>query len=226
MNDARLSRATATESVDAPWSQRAVRRFLITFAVAATLLLVPWPRWGRVFSAAFSGYGNFVVAFFDIGGADGPRFVAPSTADRRRADVGEWSVLLAPSARDTEEAEPLDTRILGYTPFAVFAALVLATPVPRRRKAKLAAGGAALLLARLATAIALPVGRSLGAAGPSWAFGPVVEIVWFAFILPPAMSYVAAALAWWIPLALTTRASAPSAQRAAGRGREPRRRRD
>jgi hypothetical protein len=225
MNDSHRLRVTETESVDAPWSRRAVRRFLIVFAIAATVLLLPWPRWGRVFSAAFSGYGNFVVGFFAIGGTDGPTFFSPSAADRRRADVGEWSVLLAPRASDVAQAAPLDTRILGYTPFAIFAALVLATAVPRRRRLKVAAGGAALLLARLAIAIALPVGRSLGPTGPSWAVGPVTDVLWFAFIMPPVMSYVSAALAWWIPLALTTRARASSSSSPARRGVKRQRRR-
>jgi hypothetical protein len=193
------------ESVDAPWSPRALRRFLITFAIVATILLSPWPRWGRVFSGAFAGYANVVVGFFAIGGVNEPRFIGPTSADRLRPDVGEWTVLLVPGDGERTEAVPLDTRILGYTPFAIFGALVLSTPVTRRRRLKILVSGGALLLARLAIAVALPVGRSLGPVGPPWAFGPIAETIWFAFITPPATSYVTAALAWWIPLALTTR---------------------
>jgi hypothetical protein len=200
------------ESVDAPWSPRAVRRFLITCAIVAAILLAPWPRWGRVFVGAFAGYANVVVGFFAIGGANEPGFSAPSADDRLRPEIGEWTVLLVPSGGDNGEAIPLDTRILGYTPFAIFAALVTATPVSRRRKLKLVAGGGAMLLARLAIAIVLPVGRSLGPAGPSWAYGPIADTIWFAFITPPATSYVAAALAWWLALALTTRSGQPPAK--------------
>ena len=194
-----------TETVDGPWSPPALRRFLLVFAVICVVLLAPWPRWGRVFSAVFTGYGNFVVGLFAIGFPAEPGFVRPDAADRRRADVGEWTVLLAPNDGDHARAMPLDTRILGYTPFAIFAALIVATPVVRRRKLRIAVGGAAILLARLAAAIALPVARSLGPGGPSWARGPLVETIWFALLTPPAMAYVTAAFAWWLPLALTTR---------------------
>lgn len=196
--------AAKLETVDAPWSRHAIRRFLLTFAILATILLAPWPGWGRVFSGAFSAYGNLVVGIFGIGGADAPGFVRPSAGERLRSEIGEWTVLLVPPGRDDAEAVPLDTRILGYTPLAIFLALVLSTPVARRRRLKIIAGGGALLLARLGASIALPVARSLGPAGPSWAFGPIVETIWYAFITPPATTYVTAALAWWIPLALTT----------------------
>jgi hypothetical protein len=213
------------ESVDAPWSPRAIRRFLITSAIVAAVLLAPWPRWGRIFSAAFAGYGNVVVGVLGLGGDSEARFAAPSAAERARPDVGEWTTLLVSSSQDNgdgADATPLDTRILAYTPFAIFMALVLSTPVARRRRLKIVAGGGAILLARLAVAIALPVARSLGSAGPSWAFGTIVEIVWFALIMPPAMSYVTAAFAWWIPLALTTPPGAGDANSSPrGSGRKP-----
>lgn len=194
-----------TEPIDAPWSPGALRRFLLVFAVSCAVLLAPWPRWGRACSAIFTGYGNFVIGLFGIGSPAEPGFLRPDASDRRRPEVGEWSVLLGRSDGDHGRAVPLDTRIIGYTPFAVFAALLVATPVARRRKLRIAAGGAAILLARLAAAIALPVARSLGPGGPSWAQGTVVDTIWFALLTPPAMSYVTAALAWWVPLALTTR---------------------
>jgi hypothetical protein len=190
---------------EATWSTAAVRRFLATFAVAVVLLLAPWPRWGRAFSHLFSGYANFVVDAFVLEDEAMARFRPPTPEDRRRSDVKEWSVML--SAKDAGETV-LDTRILGYTPLAVFAALVLATPVDRRRKVKILFGGGAVVLARLACAIALPVARALGAQGPSWAFGTVAEVSWWAFISPPAMSYVTGAFGWWIAFALTSRRGA------------------
>lgn len=172
------------------------------------LFLAPWPRWGRAFSAAFAGYANVVVGV--LPGSNDLRFVTPTAADRLRTDVGEWTVLLLSNRTDRADAVALDTRILGYTPLAVFFALAIATPVPRRRRVKIVVGGAGLMLARLACAIVLPVARSMGASGPGWAFGPVAETFWFAFIAPPAMSYVTAALAWWLLLALTTRPGQPT----------------
>jgi hypothetical protein len=198
---------------DVTRSPAVIRRFFVTFAITALLLLLPWPRWGRIFSALFSGYANVVVSVFVGGSDDTLRFSVPTAEARRRPEIGEWTVLLtANGGRQTD----LDTRILGYTPLAVFAALVIATPVPRRRRAKIAAGGGAIVLARLACAIALPVARSLGERGPGWAFGTVPEVIWLALISPPAMSYVTAALGWWVALALTTRRKRGSDVRTGG----------
>jgi hypothetical protein len=208
----------AQEQVDAQWSARVTRRFLITFAILAAVFLLPWPRWGRVMSRVFAGYGNLVVGILDIGGDRAPRFVSPTEAERQQPDVGEWAVLLTSGGDENgSQSTPLDTRIIAYTPFAIFAALVLATRTDRRRKLKIAAVGGAALLARLAAAVALPVARSLGPPYPFWASGPAAEALWYAFITPPAMSYVTAALCWWISLALT--APTTRARELANKGR-------
>lgn len=186
------------------------RREAAMFAALIVLLLAPWPRWGRAFGVFFSGYGNMLVPLLNSG--DGaPRFELPP-----RGQAGDWDVVL----RAGEQVVPLETRIIGYTPLAVFVALALATPVPRRRKAIILVGGLAVLLLRLAFAILVPLGdtRAGGAAG-----------IWTVLITPPAMSYAAPLAVWWLTFSLTTpaRASTPApagarpAPRRRGGGRAP-----
>jgi hypothetical protein len=199
-----------------PWSSGELGRSLGVFAIAAVVLLAPWPRSGRVFSAAFTAFGNVVVGAVVVPEGASARFSTPTPGDRRRPEIGEWTVLLSSSSGGGARETVLDTRIIGYTPLAVFVALVVATPVPRRRRLKILCGGGAIILARLALAIALPVGRALGGRGPSWASGTVAEVLWWAFISPPAMSYVTAAFGWWIALTLTTRTTRASEVRTTG----------
>jgi hypothetical protein len=189
------------------WFPAITRRSAITFAVLVVLLLVPWPRLGRVFAVLFSGYANAVVVVTGAGGAHEPRFSAQPPAGAPPAggeEGGDWAVWLsATSAGESgPAAAPLDTRIIGYTPLALFAALTLATAVPRRRRLAILGMGGGLLLARLAVAIALPTARAFGGSG--LAFGPFAETIWFVLIDLPAMSYVAPLFAWWLGLGLTS----------------------
>ena len=194
------------------WLPRVSRRSLITFAALVILFLAPWPAVGRCFGILFSGYANLVVAVTGAGGARAPHFAArqPAAAppvSGEDAGSADWSVWLTaeaePGTGREQPAAPLDTRIIGYTPLALFLALTLASAVPRRRKLRILAIGLALLLARLAIAIALPTARGFGRS--RLASGPFAETVWFVLIDLPAASYVAPLMAWWLALGVTSR---------------------
>jgi hypothetical protein len=173
------------------WLPAIGRRELAVFAVLVVLLLAPWPRLGRAFVAFFGAYGNVLVGALDTGDAAPPRFGPPQPGEVGAADGGEWAVIL----RSGDRALPLDTRIIGYTPLAIFLALALATPVPRRRKAIILSGGLAFLLARLAFAVMAPLGSTrLGLAAA----------LWTVLIASPVMSYAAPLAVWWVAFALTT----------------------
>jgi hypothetical protein len=179
------------------------RRAVLVFGALVLLLLAPWPRWGRVFGTLFSGYGNALIAMTsDV--APAPRFALPPRGTASPADGGDWAVVLTVG----DQTMPLDTRIIGYTPLALFLALALATPLPRRRKALVLAGGGALLLARLAFAVLVPLGGALGGGGNA---GSLSEVAWTVLVAAPAMSYAAPLAVWWVALALTTPRAEPKA---------------
>ncbi|HEX4404036.1 MAG TPA: hypothetical protein VH560_04360 [Polyangia bacterium] len=199
------------------WLPSIDRRAVGLFIGLVVVLLAPWPRVGRAFGALFSAYGNLLVATRDLAVDPPPRFCVPPPGEVSAADGGQWAVVLRSGAR----AFPLDTRIIAYTPLAIFLALALSTPVPLRRKGIVLAGGGAFLLARLAFAVLVPVDRAFGAGASGSMLGTLAEITWTVFVSPPVMSYATPLAAWWLALALTTphaRATTPR-RRAASRKR-------
>ena len=179
-------------------------RSAITFAALALLLLAPWPRYGRAVSAMFGVFANAVVQVTGAGGDAEPRFSTAGPGTSRSADASDWTVWLG-ATRGPAAARPpvpLETRILVYTPLALLLALTIAFPASWRRRLKMIAIGCALLLSRLALAIALPVGRTFG--GQPSRSGPLTEIVWYVLIDLPAMAYAAPLFAWWISFAMTS----------------------
>ena len=185
------------------------RRSALIFAATALLLLAPWPRYGRLCAAGFSLFGNTVIRVFDLGGTAEPRFSAPLEAERQAPTIDDWTVMLSSIGGPHEGSGiPLSVRILGYTPFAIFVALVAAWPIAARRRRKAAAIGAAILLVRLAIAIVLPVGRAFGRHDGDSGVGLAAEMAWTGLVDQPALSYVSPLLAWGIGL-LSTSARRP-----------------
>jgi hypothetical protein len=184
------------------WLPPVEKRAVVVFGVLVVLLLAPWPRLGRAFGALFSAYGNCLVASRETALDAPPRFEVPPPNEVSAADGGQWAVLL----RSGDQSLPLDTRIIAYTPLAIFLALALATPIPPRRKVIVLAGGGAFLLARLAFAVLVPLGRAFGGSAST-----LTEIAWTVLVTPPVMSYATPLAAWWMALALTTpRAPVPA----------------
>lgn len=166
------------------------RRFLIVFALACAFLLAPWPGCGRGVGAAFSIWANAVIRVLGTG-APANQLFSPSTPTEARVH-GEWAVWLSRRDLPTELSPRarVDTRLLVYTPVALFLALWLATTLPRRRKLAHLCVGLAVVQTRLAAAILL-------------APGPVARVVWLVLISPPVMTYATPLLAWWAALAVT-----------------------
>ena len=193
--------APGNEQLFAPIGRRAV----LVFAGVLLVLLAPWPRYGRVFAGGFSAYGNATVWMLGQAGGAQPRFATPTATEREEPDVDDWTVMLSSTAVAERGGQrmPLGIRILGYTPFAIFAALIAATAMPARRRSRVAAVGAAILFARLAVAIALPVARAFGQLGGDSGLGLAAEVTWGTFIDQPALSYVTPLFAWGIGLLVT-----------------------
>jgi hypothetical protein len=169
------------------------RRALFVFAALVVVLLAPWPRLGRAFGVAFSGYSNALVAIAGFG-PPAPRFGLPAPGVVDPADGGDWAVMLTAGDRAT----PLDTRIIAYTPIAIFLALALVTPGPRRRRLLVLAGGGSVMLARQAFAVLVPLARAFGGGSA------LTESLWTVLITPPVMSYATPLVVWWSAVALTT----------------------
>jgi hypothetical protein len=199
----------------AAWLPPLARRPLLVFAALVALLLAPWPGWGRAFGVLFSAFGNGLVTLAGATGDPPPWFEAPAPGQVSAEDGGAWAVVL----RAGDQALPLDTRIIAYTPLAIFLALALATPVPRRRKLVVLGGGLAFLLARLAFAVLVPLERAFGGGASGSALGTLAGIAWTVLVTPPVMSYAAPLAAWGVAVALTTPRAAVAQERASRRRR-------
>jgi hypothetical protein len=188
------------------------RRSFAVFAALVVVLLAPWPGWGRAFAHAFGAYGNGLVAVAGSWNGPPPRFEVPEPGAVSARDGGAWAVVL-----ESNRALALDTRIIAYTPLAIFLALVIATPVPRRRKLIILASGVACLLVRLAFAVLVPLSRAFAGGRSGSTLAELAGVLWTVFISPPVMSYATPLLVWWLGVAVTTPRRARDVSRGAGR---------
>jgi hypothetical protein len=195
------------------WLPPVDRRALAVFAALVIILLAPWPGWGRAFAKAFGVFGNGLVVVAGPWDGPPPRFEVPPPGDVSARDGGPWAVVLS-----SNRGIPLDTRIIAYTPLAIFLALALATPVARRRKLIILAGGFACLLVRLAFAVLVPLDRAFAGGRSGSTLAELAAVVWTVFVTPPVMSYATPLVVWWLGVALTT-ARRAEASRGAGRSR-------
>jgi len=105
---------------------------VLRFAVVYALLVAPWPGFERAYAAYFRGLGNVSMgsAVGILGGGRTLTFVKP------RRIVGGRDTLMLVGARGVSEVRvvPFVARLKGFLPTAMVVALVLATPIPWRRR--------------------------------------------------------------------------------------------
>ena len=109
--------------------------FLWRFALGYGLLIVPWPGFNESYARYFRALGQMVFAQ-----ESGPRFVRFEAVPGELRHSLDTRIALANRAHlDAQGSGPvryleLDTRGIGWVPTALLLALVLATPVPWRRR--------------------------------------------------------------------------------------------
>ena len=116
--------------------------FLLRFVFIFGLLIVPWPGWNQAYSRYFQSLGQMVYSFsFD---SQRKVIIQPSSGEHPGLDtrmILENTALTDKGDRNGLRATELDSRSIGWVPTALTAALVLATPIPwRRRLIALSAG--------------------------------------------------------------------------------------
>lgn len=110
-------------------------RFLLQFAIIFLLLVLPWPGWEQAYA------GMFRTVAGTLFGSLGPRAVvlfAPLPKQRgspvdTSMNVGDRRMVTPKGTLSTVNQE-FSTRYVGYMPAALLTALVLATPLPWRRR--------------------------------------------------------------------------------------------
>ncbi len=128
------------------WRDPAVL-FALRFALVFGLLIAPWPNWNEMYGSYFRGLGQ--AAFSRD---EGRRLVtfAPyaGTADARGLDteitLGNRDHLSA-TGKILAKKGGFNTRSIGWVPTALTVALIVATPIPWRRRGWALFGGLVLV---------------------------------------------------------------------------------
>ncbi len=117
--------------------------FLLRFVLIFGLLIAPWPGWDLGYSRFFQSLGRMA---FNLRG-ETPRKVMFQPASGEYPSLDTRIILENTELADRGEkkncvrATEIDSRSIGWVPTALTAALVLATPIPWRRRLTALAGG-------------------------------------------------------------------------------------
>jgi len=110
--------------------------FLIPFVLVFGLLILPWPGWNELYGQGFRAIGNVVFA------GDGEKRVLYFEAHRQTKGFSAVDTRITIGNRDLVDSTGkglaamlgLDTRSVGWIPTALTIALIMATPIPWRRR--------------------------------------------------------------------------------------------
>lgn len=130
---------------------RRIAGFGLRFALAYAALILAWPLLAHVHRPAYCALGNTLFG----GGEASARFRTIEGAGNLDIEV-----------RLTKRGPPLvsavmknDSRLVGYMPLVSLVALVLASPIPWRRRRKALLIGLALVTAFVALRMSIPIRR-------------------------------------------------------------------
>jgi len=155
-----------------------VCRFLILYLVFSP----PWAGWDGIYGSFFRAFGTAVFVRQDDGGRE-LEFKTPGADSPRpldtRIEIANRALLHADGSGPVRDFD-IDARAFAWDPMALFAALVLATPIPMRRKLNALLIGTLCLNAIIMMGLAFCIWKesaeiSLAAITPFWR--PVVDAV-------------------------------------------------
>lgn len=187
-------------------------------------LSLPIDALGRTFVRLHAGLGSLLLPETTRSGV-----ALAFGVDAASLAAAPWSLPLhvTPPAPHAPLSVPIDTRTLLYLPAACFVALAVATPLTSwRQNARLLALGLLVLEPVLVLLACVPLLSFLGGTGPVRAFNlgvvshTVLQLVYRALVVPPAMVFAIPLFSWWIllrclrlPFALGAPANVAAAKR-------------
>jgi hypothetical protein len=120
--------------------------FLLRFAVIFGILILPWPGWNRAYAQYFQSLGQMVFNST----SETPRRVlfGPASGKIPGMDTRlrlENLALADSTGKGPVKQTEIDTRSIGWVPTALTLALILATPIPWKRRLAACAGGLVLI---------------------------------------------------------------------------------
>lgn len=180
--------------------RKLVIAFLLQFAAAYGLLIVPWPGWRAAYGGFFRGLNGTVY-----GGGNELTVVRFRPAEKPPRPEIDTEILLGKRAElDANGRGPvkilgLDSRGVGWVPTALLLALVAATPLPWASRGRALVTGLLLVHAYLLAVVAFCLwNESAGLAPvaflPFWA--PLGEFLEETFVTQMGPSFVVPTLIW------------------------------
>jgi hypothetical protein len=163
--------------------------------VLFALLVAPWPFVGRAYGRSVAAIARMAAA---VAGSGATIRIGAGGGQESASDP--WHLRIHAEDPSTGEyvGTVLDLRRAGYLASAVFAALVLATPLRARRRLGLLLGGLALLQALPL----LPLLSFFSGKLPVRVFDfgsttrAMIELGYHILVAPPGMAYAVPGLAW------------------------------
>lgn len=182
---------------------RMILAFAIRLVVLYALLILPWLRLGELFASIYRGAVNATAASFGTAGV--VRFVAlpgPHEADVVPAPGMDTQITIHNRRTGVTGTTPHSSRMTGYLPNAVAAALILATPLPLRRRLVALAWGLVWVNLFVASRVAITLFYWFSADG-GWALyhpGPILRSVlktgFELWVVAPTCTFLVPALIW------------------------------
>jgi len=121
--------------------QNPLKKFLIRFALAYVLLILPWPGFHAAFDAYFRAFGEML-----FGGQTEHSEITFETAKGSRWTNQTRIVIVNKALMNYDGSGPVrnfdfDAHAVGWRPIALLAALIFATPLPLGRRIRALAFG-------------------------------------------------------------------------------------
>ncbi len=179
-----------------------VKRIVVFFALTVlfyALLWIPWPPLQQGYAFLYRGAGD--LAFRTFGGAGRVYFeaISPVPTGKDAKDTVAVLVNVKSGVKGTME---MNSRLMGYLPTAFVVALILATPVPWRRRGWALLGGVILMSAFAGLELALRLLDAFSDANPLavFTFGPWTKGALLIFLnvigMSPVTAYIAPIFVW------------------------------
>jgi hypothetical protein len=175
---------------------RRIAGFVLRFLLVYTALVLPWPGVEAAYRVWFCALGN--VAFASVG--DGSVRFVPDPQPGSAYDT--LLVMTNRNAPGTIGEMNQSSRTVGYLPTAGLIALVMATPIPWRRRWRALGFGLLMLTGFVLLRMALPIIRDFSNPDPLGVFHPGPVARWIlgfaipAFLQAPASQFVGPIFIW------------------------------
>lgn len=180
---------------------RPIAAFFLKVILFYALLMIPWPGVQQAYAHLFCEAGNLAFCVFGSAGRTRFRVFDPPPANKNAVDYEIKLENIRTRSGGTFDRDR-STRQVGYLPAAFTASLVLAAPIPWRRRLTALAWAMALISAFVGLQLALDLVDAFSDPGPlnQFALAPwtkwLLENLLKVVVKSPVTAYIASVFVW------------------------------